>query len=119
MWAVGMRYEFTRELLTPAAEARFTKAKLRARQSDMALSEPRWWALSSLPKVAPYPLPAGIDYGFNLAEMQEYSQKWSAWIQQNENRLKKLQPTGAGVDFSDKSCKAKGGHPSAEYLKPN
>jgi hypothetical protein len=93
------------ELLTPAPEARFTKAKLRVPQSDMALSEPRWWALSSLPKVAPYPLPPGIDYGFNLAQMPEYSQKWWDWIQQNRSRLKKLKPTGAGVDFSGKSCK--------------
>jgi hypothetical protein len=95
-----------RELLTPAAEARFTKAKLRFRNGNVALAEPRWWALSSLPKVAPYPLPPGIDYGFNLAEMQEYSQKWSAWIQQNGDRLRKLKPTGEGVDFSGKSCKA-------------
>jgi hypothetical protein len=95
-----------RELLTPAAEARFTKAKLRFRDGNVALAEPRWWALSSLPKVAPYPLPPGIDYGFNLAEMQEYSQKWSAWIQQNGDRLRKLKPTGEGVDFSGKSCKA-------------
>jgi len=96
------------ELLTPAAEARFTKAKLRFRDGDVALAEPQWWALSSLPKVAPYPLPPGIDYGFNLAEMQEYSQKWSAWIQQNGDRLKKLRPTGAGVDFSARSCNGSG-----------
>jgi hypothetical protein len=94
-----------RELLTPAAEARFAKAKLRFREGDVALAEPRWWALSSLPKVAPYPLPPGVDYGFNLAQMPEYSQKWSAWIQDNEDRLKKLPPTGAGVDFSGRSCK--------------
>jgi hypothetical protein len=67
-----------RELLTPAAEARFTKAKARFRDSDLPLSEPRWWAVSSFPKVVPYPLPNGIDYGFNLAQVPEYSQKWSA-----------------------------------------
>jgi hypothetical protein len=55
--------------------------------------------------VAPYPLPPGIDYGFNLAQVPEYSQKWSAWIQQNQDSLKKLKPTGAGVDFSGRSCK--------------
>jgi hypothetical protein len=108
-----------RELLTPAAAARLAKAKLRFREGDVALAEPRWWALSSLFKVLPDPLPAGIDYGFNLAQVPEYSQKWSAWIQQNERRLKKLKPTGAGIDFSGKSCKAKGGHTSAEYLKAN
>jgi len=94
-----------RELLTPAAATRFAKAKFRFREEDVALSEPRWWALSSLFKVVPDPLPSGIDYGFNLAQMPEYSQKWSAWIQDNEDRLKKLQPTGAGVDFSGRSCK--------------
>lgn len=94
-----------RELLTPAAEARFAKAKLRFREGDGMLAEPRWWALSSLPKVAPYPLPNGIDYGFNLALVPEYSQKWSAWIQQNQDRLKRLKPTGTGVDFSGRSCK--------------
>jgi hypothetical protein len=96
-----------RELLTPAAEARSARARLRFREDDVALAEPRWWALSSLTKVAPYPLPHGIDYGFNLAQMPEYSQKWSAWIQQNRDRLKKLQPTGTGVDFSGKSCRQK------------
>jgi hypothetical protein len=94
-----------RELLTPAAAARFAKAKLRFQEGDVALAEPRWWALSSFPRVAPYPLPTGIDYGFNLAQMPDYSQKWSAWIQENQDRLKKLQPTGAGVDFSGKACK--------------
>lgn len=93
------------ELLTPAAEGRFAKAKLRFREGDVALAEPRWWALSSLPRAAPYPLPPGVDYGFNLAQMPEYSQKWSAWIRQNRARWKKLQPTGAGVDFSGRSCK--------------
>ncbi len=94
-----------RELMTPAAQDRFAKAKLGFREGDVALSDPRWWALSSLPKVAPYPLPPGVDYGFNLAEMTEYSQKWSAWIQQNRDRWKKLKPTGAGVDFSGRECK--------------
>jgi hypothetical protein len=93
-----------RDLLTPAAAAWFAKAKLRFPEGDIALAEPRWWALSSFPRVAPYPLPTGIDYGFNLAQMPDYSQKWSAWIQQNQKRLKKLQPTGAGVDFSGRSC---------------
>jgi hypothetical protein len=94
-----------RELLMPAAQARFAKEKVRSQKTDVALSEPRWWALSSLPKVVPDPLPPGIDYGFNLAQMPEYSQKWSAWIQENEDRLKKLKPTGAGVDFSGRSCR--------------
>ena len=94
-----------RELMTPAAQVRFAQAKARLPNSDLAGAEPRWWALSSLPNVAPYPLPNGIDYGFNLAQVPEYSQKWSAWIQQNRDRLKKLKPTGAGVDFSGRSCK--------------
>jgi hypothetical protein len=94
-----------RELLTPAAEARFTKAKLRFRDGDVALAEPGWWALSSLFKIAPSPPPIGIDYGFNLAQIPEYSQRWSVWIQQNRGRLRKLKPTGEGVDFSGKSCK--------------
>ena len=108
-----------RELMTPRAQARFAQAKLRFQEGDVALSEPGWWALSSLFKVIPDPLPADIDYGFNLAQIPEYSQKWSAWIQANQNRLKKLKPTGAGVDFSGKSCKAKGGRPSAGYRKAN
>lgn len=94
-----------RELMTPAAQVRFAQAKTRLPNSDLALAEPRWWALSRLPKVVPYPLPNGIDYGFNLALVPEYSQKWSAWIQQDRDKLKKLKPTGAGVDFSGRSCK--------------
>ena len=95
-----------RELLTPAAKARFEQALLR-QQSDLALSEPQWWALYSLLRVAPYPPPSGIDYGFNLAAMPDYARIWLAWIRKNEYRLKKLQPTGAGVDFSEKACKRK------------
>jgi hypothetical protein len=94
-----------RELLTPAAQARFAKEKLRLPNSDLALSEPAWWALSSLFKIAPSPLPIGIDYGFNLAQIPEYSKRWSVWIQQNRGRLRKLKPTGKGVDFSGKSCR--------------
>jgi hypothetical protein len=94
-----------RDLLTPAAAVRFEKAKLRFREGDVALAEPRWWALSSLPRVTPYPLPNGIDYGFNLAQVPEYSQKWLDWIQQKRDKLKKLKPTGAKVDFSGRSCK--------------
>jgi hypothetical protein len=95
-----------RELLTAAAKARFEKARLR-QQSDLALSEPQWWALTGLLKVAPYPPPPGIDYGFNLAQMPEYSQIWLAWIQKYQRKLKTLEPTGAGVDFSGKECKSK------------
>jgi hypothetical protein len=94
-----------RELLMPAAKARFDKARFRE-QGDLALSEPRWWALSSLLKVAPYPPPPGIEYGFNLAQMPEYSQIWLAWIAKNEGKLKKLQPTGKDVDLSGKPCKS-------------
>lgn len=93
------------ELLTPAAKARFDKARLRE-QGDLALSEPRWWALSSLLRVAPYPPPPGIDYGFNLAQMPEYSQIWLSWIAKNAGKLKKLPPTGNGVDFSEKPCQS-------------
>jgi hypothetical protein len=95
-----------RELLTPKAKVRFKKAKLRE-QGDLALSEPQWWALTGLLQVAPYPPPPGIDYGFNLAQMPEYSQIWLAWIRKNERKLKTLETTGAGVDFSGKACKSK------------
>ena len=95
-----------RELLTPAARARFEKAKLR-QQGDLALSEPQWWALSSLLKVAPYPAPPGIGYEFNLAQMPEYAQIWLEWIRKNESKWKKLEPTGKGVDFAGKSCKSR------------
>jgi hypothetical protein len=92
------------ELLTPAAKARFDEARLRE-QSDLALSEPRWWALIGLLRVAPYPPPPGIDYAFNLAQIQEYSHIWLDWIAKNEMKLKKLEPRGKGVDFSGRSCK--------------
>jgi hypothetical protein len=95
-----------RELLTPAAKARFEKAKLRE-QANVALSEPQWWALTSLLKVAPYPPPPGIGYGFNLAVMPDYVKIWLEAIQKNESNLKKLEPTGAGIDFAGKSCKSR------------
>jgi hypothetical protein len=95
-----------RELLTPEAKVRFEQARLR-QQSDVALSKPQWWALSSLLRVAPYPPPSGIDYAFNLAAMPDYARIWLAWIRENKPTLKKLQPTGAGVDLSGKACKSK------------
>lgn len=98
-----------RELLTPAAETQFLKASPLPKTSDMTLVEPRWWALISLPKVVPSPPLVSIDAGFTSAQMQDYAQKWTAWIQGHEDTLKQLQPTGEGVDFSGKTCKSKPG----------
>jgi hypothetical protein len=95
-----------RELLTPAAEARFLRARGLPKRSDMTLVEPRRWALVSLPKVVPSPPLASVDAGFTAAQIQDYSQKWTAWIQHNEETLKQLQPIGEGVDFSGKTCKS-------------
>ena len=91
-----------RELLTPAAKARFERARLRE-QGDLALSEPQWWALYSLPYSVEQ-FPPGIGFGFNLAQMPEYAQIWLEWIQKNERMLKRLEPTGKGIDFSGKTC---------------
>jgi hypothetical protein len=49
--------------------------------------------------------------------LQKMSPLWCAKFQQNEDRLEKLRPTGAGVDFSGKSSKAKEVHPPAGYFK--
>ena len=101
------------ELLTPEAKARFDRARLRE-QGSLALSEPQWWALYSLP-YSVQQFPPGLSFGFNLAQMPEHSQIWLAWIRKNEPRLKKLEPTGKGVDFSGKACKSKpGGRPANE-----
>jgi hypothetical protein len=94
-----------RELLTPAAKARFEQARLRE-QSGLALSEPQWWALYSLPYIVEQ-FPPGIGFGFNFAQMPEHAQIWMEWIQKNERKLKTLEPTGAGVNFSGKTCKRK------------
>jgi hypothetical protein len=39
--------------------------------------------------------------------MPDYAQIRLTWIQKNKPTLKKLQPTGASVDFSGKACKSK------------
>lgn len=96
-----------RDLLTPAAETRFLKAKQLPKSSDMTLVEPRWWSLISLPKVVPNAPLGSVDSGFSASQIQDYSQKWTAWIQDYEDELEKLQPTGEGIDFSGKTCKSK------------
>jgi hypothetical protein len=96
-----------RDLLTPAAETRFLKAKQLPKSSDMTLVEPRWWSLISLPKVVPSAPLGSVDSGFSASQIHDYSQKWTAWIQDHEDELEKLQPTGEGIDFSGKTCKSK------------
>lgn len=93
-----------REMLTPAAQDRFDKARLRE-EGKLGFYEPQWWALASLLNVVPYPQPPGVEYAFNRTQMQENSKIWLDWIAKNKKRLRRLEPTGKGVDFSGRSCK--------------
>ncbi|HEX3156255.1 MAG TPA: hypothetical protein VHV32_16630 [Candidatus Angelobacter sp.] len=94
-----------RELLTPAAEARFLKAK-RSKNSDMTFVSPRWWGLISLPKVVPNPPLPSIDAGSSAEQIEQYTKNWTSWIQEHEDILKALQPKGEHVDLSGRSCKS-------------
>ncbi len=94
-----------RELLSPAAFVRYRRARTKPENDNTATTDPVWWSLMSLPRVAPNPPPiAPPDSSFDSAKIQQYAQIWRDWIQANAATLKTLQPTGEGVDFLGRRC---------------
>jgi hypothetical protein len=96
--------QFYRELLSPEARVRYMIAKKGAATDSGAITEPRLWTLALLPKIVSNPPVRAIDSSAGLEELQRYAQIWRDWIRVNESSLRKLQPTGEGVDFSGRTC---------------
>lgn len=93
-----------RELLSPGARIRYYRAKTKPGQDSKLLSEPRIWSLAQLPKVVPNPPLNLADPKLDNQELLRQVQLWKDWIHANELSLRKLEPTGEGIDFSGRSC---------------
>jgi hypothetical protein len=96
-----------RYLLSPEADKRFRKAR-KQEPTDLAYLSPAVWALMQLPKVAPNPplAPFVPGAGDPKRDPQQEGKVWLDWIQEHQTSLQQLTPTGEGIDFSGKSCKA-------------
>jgi len=69
--------------------------------SDAVLESPQGMGLTYLPKLVPGLPPV------NEKDWKETQRLWPEYIRQHEAELSQLSPTGEGVDFSGKTCKAK------------
>jgi hypothetical protein len=68
--------------------------------SDAVLESPDSMALTYLPRLVPGLPP------LNEKDWKETQRQWPEYIQKHETELTGLSPTGEGVDFSGKNCKA-------------
>jgi hypothetical protein len=93
-----------RELLLPGARIRFYRAKNKPDRDSTSVSEPRIWSLAQLPKIVPNPPLNLPDPNLDNQELLRQVQLWKDWIHANEMSLRKLEPTGEGIDFSGRSC---------------
>jgi hypothetical protein len=93
-----------RELLSPGARIRFYRAKNKPDRDSTSVSEPRIWSLAQLPKIVPNPPLNLPDPNLDNQELLRQVQLWKDWIHANEMSLRKLEPTGEGIDFSGRSC---------------
>jgi len=80
----------------------------REKSSDVATEPLNLRALKTLPKVIPNP-PVAYSTPIEQFKAQTHTQEeiktWQDWIAAHRDELSRLQPTGEGVDFSDKACK--------------
>ncbi|HKR32989.1 MAG TPA: hypothetical protein VJT08_21090 [Terriglobales bacterium] len=71
--------------------------------SDIYFDRPSDLALELLPIMLPQAsIPKPGNHGHNKAELVR---SWKHWISEHQSELEKMQPTGAGVDFSQEACK--------------
>ena len=91
-------------LLSPEGQVHFERAVRRENATDLLRIPPRFMALELLPQMVSDPPIRYTHADFDLATERQ-TQTWRAWIAAHRERLMTLEPTGAGVDFSDKACK--------------
>jgi len=96
------------KLLTPEGLVHWPKLTARDKYSDVSRDPLNLRALKTLPTVIPNP-PVGYSTPIEQFKAQTHTQEevkmWRDWIAAHKDELSKLQPTGEGVDFSDKACK--------------
>jgi hypothetical protein len=91
------------KLLTPEADAHFQRA-LKPLSSDLQPEPPRVIALRLLPQIVPNSPFTPSAYLTPGARIEKVIDTWNDWISAHHAELSKLEPTGEGVDFSDKAC---------------
>jgi hypothetical protein len=93
-----------RTFLGPNGGVHQSKAASKARTSgDFTYLSARFTALQVLPTVlrdAPIKQSATT-----IAEERRLADEWQTWIAGHAEDLRRMEPTGDGVDFSDRSCK--------------
>jgi hypothetical protein len=95
--------------LTPAGKVHWNKAmaKYGAKNphEDVIFPPPSALALETLAKLVPNPPPHADHLVLAPDEKDQQVKLWQNYIAAHKDELSKLQPTGEGVDFSDKACK--------------
>lgn len=88
------------KLLTPDGLVKWHKPSEKERSNDSLADPVSLTAFKALPKVIPNH-PAQLPD----KEWNRQVKAWQDWIAAHKDELSKLQPTGEGVDFSNKACK--------------
>lgn len=92
------------------ADTRWQKSLRKYRKdigNDIVLRPPSTTALVVLPKVVPNPpWPSLTPLQAQLPHTQKEFTAWKKWIDENKASLRRLEPTGDGVEFSLNGCRA-------------
>ena len=88
------------KLLTPDGLVKWHKPSEKERNNDSLADPVSLTAFNALPKVIP-----NHPAQFPDKEWNPQVKAWQDWIAAHKDELSKLQPTGEGVDFSNKACK--------------
>jgi hypothetical protein len=93
------------EFFTPQGPSHSYRRVHKEKRQDFSYLPPRYSALKTLTELVPNP-PAKFDPdAIAPSELERSAKIWREWIAAHKDELSKLQPTGEGVDFSDKACK--------------
>jgi hypothetical protein len=95
------------KLLTPEEQVHFKRALKKAPASDVGRLPPRALALAVLPWIVPNS-PIDTTHRSPMFERDDEALIWNEWIPAHRSDLSKLEPTGEGVDFSDRPCNPNG-----------
>jgi hypothetical protein len=96
------------KLLTPESLVHWHKLSDKEKYSDVSVDPLELSALKLLPTVIPNP-PVTYSSPTEQFKAQTHTREeikmWQDWIAAHKDELRKLQPTGEGVDFSPNACK--------------
>jgi hypothetical protein len=94
-----------KEFLTAQGPRNSYRIVHKEKHQDFSYLPPRYLAIKSLAEVVSNP-PVKFDPDvITPPELDRSAKIWRDWIAAHRDELSRLQPTGEGVDFSDKACK--------------